>query len=844
MMNKVEPNILDRLLKIDHESIACKLGLTDRAPTLIDEPLLLECLHLVDDLSRKNDEDSKNVVVMITGLLWAHWDERWSGVKDILVLALSRMGFSPSVFMVDRDKDDSGKLSPMQSLFSEMYTAIHQLRCEIQVGQKKYLLTEYQKRIWDSIDANPILGVSAPTSAGKSFIIQLKVIDYLIQKLGNVIYIVPNLSLVSQVSTAFRNLLNEHGITDVGVFNTRLDFDNKAASICVLTQEKALAAFSDDRSALTNVRMLIIDEIQNIEKVADEDDHRAKILYDFIMEFNEIETPDRIIISGPRINAIDHLGSNLFEGVVHDETTHSSPVASITYSISKKAGKYYFNQYCPTTCKQNNLLIPVELAQSLSYYSKSQNKENYFIFLKQIIEGLGDKAINIIFSENPGQANKIASNLVSECKNLSIHEDIEGLIDYLHSSVRSNYSLCDCLLGGTAFHHGKLPMHVRMVVEFAFTRKLIRNMVCTTTLMQGVNLPAQNVIVRTPNLYVKKQYGREPKLSRYEFANLRGRAGRLHEDFLGRCFVLDESKFHEDEEDTQYLFDESYKQLHAGYGEVFSQHRDEIVASSKDSSDTDDINTEDYQYLSIYIKQMILRYKRGALARFRKVGITITEEEFTEISRYLRSLSVDPEVCIKNRYWDPFELDNMYAEMDHLYLVTDHNERDIANRLLSLLQHFKVHHERAYKKSVNEDNDGKLLQLCILAQNWLKEKPLVDILRDKHYDKAENIDDATGLLESKVKFHIPSLLKPLYDMKAPDCLFLRYIETGAYHSLTRRMIEMSIPRETAIRVNRDFLHGVPDDISDSDLRNELSRIVKQLGPWEQCQFGPVLGTSI
>jgi hypothetical protein len=34
------------------------------------------------------------------------------------------------------------------------------------------------------------------------------------------------------------------------------------------------------------------------------------------MEFNEIETPDRIIISGPRINAIDHLGSNLFEGVV------------------------------------------------------------------------------------------------------------------------------------------------------------------------------------------------------------------------------------------------------------------------------------------------------------------------------------------------------------------------------------------------------------------------------------------------------------------------------------------------------------------------------------------------
>jgi hypothetical protein len=68
-------------------------------------------------------------------------------------------------------------------------------------------------------------------------------------------------------------------------------------------------------------------------------------------------------------------------------------------------------------------------------------------------------------------------------------------------------------------------------------------MVCTTTLMQGVNLPAQNVIVRTPNLYVKKQYGREPKLSRYEFANLRGRAGLYMKIFWADASFLMKANF-------------------------------------------------------------------------------------------------------------------------------------------------------------------------------------------------------------------------------------------------------------------------------------------------------------
>ena len=44
------------------------------------------------------------------------------------------------------------------------------------VANQKYLLTDYQKQIWDSMDNDKVLGISAPTSAGKSFVSMPKIL--------------------------------------------------------------------------------------------------------------------------------------------------------------------------------------------------------------------------------------------------------------------------------------------------------------------------------------------------------------------------------------------------------------------------------------------------------------------------------------------------------------------------------------------------------------------------------------------------------------------------------------------------------------------------------------------
>ncbi len=152
---------------------------------------------------------------------------------------------------------------------------------------------------------------------------------------------------------------------------------------------------------------------------------------------------------------------------------------------------------------------------------KKRYTDNFYIYLNKIIKGLGQDKQNIIFAPTSDTARNIAMKL--EC---NYEDDNKSLIQYYKDTIRENYELCTSLEKGVAYHHGKLPLHVRRTLEKAISEKRIHNVVCTTTLLQGVNLPAQNIIIRNPHLYLIK-LNTSTELSNYEMANLRGRAGRL-----------------------------------------------------------------------------------------------------------------------------------------------------------------------------------------------------------------------------------------------------------------------------------------------------------------------------
>jgi hypothetical protein len=72
---------------------------------------------------------------------------------------------------------------------------------------------------------------------------------------------------------------------------------------------------------------------------------------------------------------------------------------------------------------------------------------------------------------------------------------------------------------GIFLHHAVTPHGIRLAVEFALQKTLVKFVICTSTLAQGVNLPLRYLIVTTD------RQGKE-KIRVRDFHNLMGRAGR------------------------------------------------------------------------------------------------------------------------------------------------------------------------------------------------------------------------------------------------------------------------------------------------------------------------------
>jgi hypothetical protein len=831
--------ILKELLHIEHSAIAAKLCLIRDRKTIIDDELLIKSVGMIDELSRFGSERARKIVITAAAILWTYKNANWDGLRDYLILILSRIGFPPSAIMIDSEYDNiANKFKGLSSFLNELNVTVHQLNHEIFIKDTKFLVTGFQKRVWDKLSGLKLVGVSAPTSAGKSFIILLKAIDLILQKEGNIIYIVPTLSLVAQVAADFNEHLKRFQIKNFRIATTYSSDDLKSYKIYILTQEKAISAFSPSECPYKDVRILIVDEIQNIEKVANEDDQRSKILYDTLMEFRHTCNPDLTIISGPRVEGLKQLGIDIFaEQEADEEKANDSPVASITYAISKSGGNYFFNQYTDIIKHHNK--IPVTNNEMIQGYGGSQYRDNFISYLSTFINNLGIDSRNIIFSPTPAQAKNTAKKLAELRQPTAINQKIQSLVDFIKTTVHSKYDMCETIPKGFAYHHGKTPTHVRVAVEKAIRDKLIPNIVCTTTLMQGVNLPAQNVILRNPDLAIRRRNGVKPKLTDYEIANLRGRAGRLLKDFIGRTFVLEEDSFERTDQQIE-LFPEAEKELRSGYGEKYNAFRSEIEIGLQEDIRANESNKE-YSFLMTYIRQTILKHSENSIERLNAVGIEIEVPKVLSISQSMDQLQVPKEVCFRNRYWDPLDLDELY-KLSNLYQiptsVSDHNiEQSLYSILYRMQEHFPLYYDRYFNVDKN-----MLFSCCISAKEWMKEKPLNTILDTPYFDTPEKVDERISLLQNKISYGLPMLLKPLYDLKAPNNMFLRFIEIGAYKPVTRKMIEFNIPREIAIYLCENYFDDFDDnqeDIEDKILA-KLRDIINSVGYWYRIQFESIV----
>lgn len=842
-MDKKVKDILQKWLDIEFFYVANKIGFIDKL-VLADQKLVFETIRCIDRLtySGKNNENVNYVITLIS-LMWTHINRDEYDIRSFIVKVLSRIGYPTSAIIVD-DLFDKEKcvFSPLNSIIDQITAGINQSRNEVEVKGHYYLLTNFQKQIWDAMDTKVVLGISAPTSAGKSFVLLLKIVKKIIEDKIDVLYIVPTLSLLNQVTEDFHDLLKKMNLSKCKISNTFTVTEKRDENyVYVMTQEKAIAAFANEEKAFSRRMILVADEIQNIERIREDKDERSKILFDTLMEFRYKENVEQIIISGPRIEEIDTLGENIFGIETEDISTTISPVLNLTYSICKIDKKYYLKQYCVLNSEPKS--EEIKNIDVISGYGKKLYNDEYLDYLTYFISGIGENEQNIIFAPTAQTARKVAEHL-SEANNGA--EKNEDLIEYYRGTIHDNYSLCQTLGKGIAYHHGKLPMHVRRTLEKAIVSKQINNVVCTTTLMQGVNMPAQNIIIRNPHLYLKKT-DTAAELSNYEMANLRGRAGRLLKDFIGRTYVLDESAFASTEGyDQLELFDDVSKELPSGYGERFEEFRydiEEVIETDK----TVDATMRKYGYLVSYIRQSVLRYGKESRKRMNDVGIKLSQKQVAAIILKLDSLTVPKDICIKNRYWDPFVLQKIYDEYDEAVPVVPY-ERGAKAKLDRMLKFMRDTAETSwmYKRFIprglqSGSNRSFLVDLCM---KWAKGVPLKEILHGDRYsneDGADEIENTIQILQKTVSFDVPLLLKPIFDIQNPKSIFLTCMQAGAVKEEIKLMIELGIPRETALYLYEVGFKGSEEELPQNEnmeqiIRTRLRTIIDTLPYWVKVQL--------
>ncbi|BAV75702.1 ATP-dependent DNA helicase [Pseudomonas chlororaphis subsp. aurantiaca] len=611
---------------------------------LIGIASILSISDLSDDLSLAYE--------IISRLIECESDnkERIAQAADII---LSRIGNFPGRELLRRRHEALYSFSPALTL------SLERLAREIEnTTDEGITLTDFQHRFYTNLEKQKSLSISAPTSAGKSFILNLDLIRRLgSEKEQNIVYIVPTRALISEVSTRIRKTIKAREIS--GAIVRTAPFPTKDSAqikniIYVLTPERLLSLLKPENNT-KKITSIFIDEAHEIQK-----GNRGITLQSAVDLALSLHQTASVLFASPLISNPGYF-LNLFgrqdEGFFFTETI--SPVSQNLLLISEVKSQ-------PT--KINISLLAANKIFDLgitpiSFKFRGSKSSQRARFANEIT--LNNES-TIIFANGPGEAETVAEELLEVNRDFTASDEVKDFINFIRSEVHEEYPLAKTLEYGVAVHYGDMPSIVRSGVEELFKSAEIRFLCCTSTLLQGVNLPAKHIVIENP-------YSGNNPMSRSDFLNLSGRAGRLLQEFHGNIWCIRPSEWNEESYTGEKLqeikssmsklmddggkiieklisgdIDDEHRSLaEAGFSRLYqetkSQGEEEVLLKyeTKENSETLAKNLEHVRNISITLPQEILDSHSSLRPDhlqnlYNKLFSSIYTEEFSLINPFLK----------------------------------------------------------------------------------------------------------------------------------------------------------------------------------------------------------------
>ncbi|MBX7135519.1 MAG: DEAD/DEAH box helicase [Fimbriimonadaceae bacterium] len=333
-----------------------------------------------------------------------------------------------------------------------------------QLEEEGFTFHAEQQRIYQRLMDGESIILSAPTSFGKSVITDALLAS---QKWNNLVLVVPTIALIDETRRRLsRFRANYHIVTHPA--DALLE-----RNVIIMTQERLL-----ELPQLPDVDFFMIDEFYKLGSGGKNDSRRTLLN----LAWNMLRaTGAQYYLIGPNIDSLD-------ERVPQD-----------------LKGSLYRTEF-------------KTVAVNLDDRSDVEDQRSDLLDLLPRLEGS-----TLVFTGSPQKAEELGVVLgtVSSVDGLALQ-----VADWIAANYDPDWRIVSALRRGVGVHTGPLPRGLQRVMVRLFNESLIPTLVCTSTLIEGVNTQARNVVI-----FEKKIDSQ--LIDFFTFSNIRGRAGRMFRHYVG-----------------------------------------------------------------------------------------------------------------------------------------------------------------------------------------------------------------------------------------------------------------------------------------------------------------------
>ncbi len=770
-------------------------------------------------LSFSNDEESKVYALKIAHflLLSEDLDDKY---RELGYTLLKRLNNRNSAHLVLERKLINEE--PKSGFFSILNQSRVDFESTFELNGENIYLNRFQGELLTAIENFSQIAVSAPTSAGKSFIVERWIAQAFQNGSEDIALVVPTRALIHQMEIDMRQILKVNEINDVQIVTvpSEIFIDKEKRSLLIFTQER-FHIYQNVDHGNRKLSALIVDEAQKIN------DGSRGILLQQVIETAAFKNDKlKLIFLTPSSKNPQGL---LIKG-------HGSETVVDSSDVTVGQNLYWLTQRPRKPTEWNISLVIKSGEQELGYFSLQQKPGRITQRLSYIAFHIGrNDPGNIVFVNGPAEAETVAWQLAKliESVGFEADEDLKELEKFVSETIHPQYALVNTLHAGVAFHYGNMPLLIKSEIERLFSLGKIRYLVCTSTLVEGVNTACQNLFLRGP------KRGKSNKMNALDFWNLAGRAGRWGKEFEGNVFCVDAKNpdlwenGHAPKAKERFEIKKALDHVLEN-GDSLLENMAIMTPTDVTRTDIDKESTLNYLFNKYYTSgsDPLFMSSRG----FESDRIKEIENAVIEASE---KISVNRDSIARNPGINPLYMDGLlkyFSERGHepeKYLPPDPSSDDAVNELGKVFA-------RTYKHLGSElgpASYGRSFSLAILVVNWMRGLPLRAIINSQvKYDKqkkktkfklASTIRNVLSDIEQFARYQAPKYIACYSDLlnqyyieigRSELCKELEdfnlYLEFGASQVTQISLMSLGLSRSTSIQLSEYIVNDkmAPDEV--------------------------------